>query len=112
VIIYNLAMNAVNYTETGEIRISGQFSNGHFTLLVSDTGKGMSMELVNLLNSEGSSIPDYSPGEIKKFQFGYRIIKDLLQVIHGKLRIDSRLNGGTQIAVEFMTGQGSNNNKE
>jgi signal transduction histidine kinase len=112
VIIYNLAMNAVNYTETGEIRISGQVSNDHFTLLVSDTGKGMSMELVNLLNSEGSSIPDYSPGEIKKFQFGYRIIKDLLQVIHGKLRIDSKLNQGTQIAVEFLAGQGPNYNKE
>ena len=104
VIIYNLAMNAVKYTETGEIRISGHHSDDYFTLMISDTGKGMSGELVDLLNSDETFLFD-SPGEIKKFQFGYRIIKDLLQLINGKMQIESRLNGGTIITVRVKVMQ-------
>jgi signal transduction histidine kinase len=111
VIVYNLVMNAVKHTDTGEIRISGLFTADYFSIIVSDTGKGMPTELVDTLNSETSSIPDYSAGEIKKFQFGYPIIKDLLQLVHGTLRVESALNKGTKITIELRVPEGSNDNK-
>jgi signal transduction histidine kinase len=103
VIIYNLAMNAMKNTNTGEIRITGLFPDNSFSLTVSDTGTGMSAELLDALNNQNSFIPDYSAREIKKFQFGYRIIKDLLRLAHGSMKAESILNEGTRITVEFAS---------
>ena len=110
IVIYNLVINAVKYTEMGEIRIAGQLSGDYFSLIVNDTGKGMPEELVELLNSEETFIPDYSAREIKKFQFGYRIIKDLLELIHARMIITSTLNKGTQVIIEFRATEGPNDN--
>jgi signal transduction histidine kinase len=93
----------VKYTDTGEIRIAVALTPQSFSLLVSDTGKGMAAELVALLNNEASFIPDYSASEIKKFKFGYRIIKDLLQVIQAKMEIQSIVNKGTVITINFLS---------
>jgi signal transduction histidine kinase len=102
VIVYNLTTNAMKNTETGEIRIGSQFSGRYFSLTVSDTGTGMSAELVTLLNNQASFVSDYSAGDIKKSQFGYRIIKDLLQLVHGSMKVESALKKGTQITIDFM----------
>jgi signal transduction histidine kinase len=102
VIIYNLVINSVKYTEAGEIRIKGQTIGSYYSLTVSDTGKGMPTELVDLLNNPESYIPDYTASEIKKFQFGYRIIKDLLQLVHGRMSVESTLAKGTSITIEFL----------
>lgn len=99
VIIYNLVMNAVKYTEKGEIRITGEISGNQFSLTLSDTGKGMSPQLVDQLNKQESIISDNQGGEIKKFRFGYPIIKDLLKLVRGTLSVESTVNEGTRVTI-------------
>lgn len=99
VIIYNLAMNAVKYTPAGEIRISCQCSVESLSLAVSDTGPGMSDELVVRLNSADEFVPLSPTGNSKRNQFGYVIIKDLLRLVNGSLHVQSIPGKGSRITV-------------
>ena len=101
VIVYNLAMNAMKHTDSGNIRIAGQAKDYGYLLTVSDTGKGMTAQLVTMLNTQDSLISEYSIGESKKFQFGFRIIKDLLRIIRGTMKVESEQGRGTQVSVWF-----------
>ncbi|MBP7554902.1 MAG: hypothetical protein KA821_01460, partial [Chitinophagaceae bacterium] len=101
VIVYNLAMNAMKHTDSGNIRITGQAKDSGYLLTVSDTGKGMTAQLVMLLNTQDSLISEYSIGESKKFQFGFRIIKDLLRIIQGTMKVESEQGRGTQVSIWF-----------
>ena len=102
VIVYNLAMNAMKYTSAGEIRIAGECTDHILSIAVTDTGAGMPPELVEKLNTAESFIAGYSIGETSKYQFGYVIIKDLLHLVDGHMKIESILNKGTTITLQFM----------
>lgn len=101
VIVYNLAMNAMKFTQNGEIRIVHQSSDDKLLLSVIDTGAGMSPELVERLNSTESDISGYSDKQEKKYQFGYVIIKDLLHLVNGSMNIESVLGKGTRVTIQF-----------
>ena len=83
VIVYNLAMNAMKYTSTGEIRVSAEIFNERIIIRVSDTGSGMPTALVEQLDLADSF---YSGGRGRKHRFGYVIIKDLLQLTGGEMK--------------------------
>jgi signal transduction histidine kinase len=101
VIIYNLAMNATKYTLAGEIRITCQHTDNSFSLSVIDTGVGMAPELISKLNSPEPFIAGYSLSETSKYQFGYVIVKDLLRLVHGNMRVESEADKGTQATIDF-----------
>ncbi|MGN6293010.1 MAG: ATP-binding protein [Chitinophagaceae bacterium] len=101
VIIYNLAMNAVKYTSAGQISINSQSTDHHLTLSISDTGMGMPPELIKKLNTAEFFVAGYSIGETSKYQFGYVIIKDLLRLADGNMKVESVLNEGTRVTIRF-----------
>jgi C4-dicarboxylate-specific signal transduction histidine kinase len=70
-------------------------------LTVMDTGAGMSPELVRKLNNTESFVAGYAIGETSKYQFGYVIIKDLLRLVDGSIKVDSVENKGTSVTIEF-----------
>lgn len=99
VIVYNLAMNAMKHTAAGEIRIGCHCTDGEVSLTVSDTGAGMPPELVERLNMPETMMAGYTGGEAKKYQFGYIIIKDLLRLIQGTIRVESMIDKGTSVTI-------------
>jgi signal transduction histidine kinase len=100
VIVYNLAMNAVKYTLAGEVRISGRRQQQYLFLSVTDTGPGMEPAMVEKLNATASPIPrEVAPAT--KSRFGYVIIKDLLQLVGGDLRIESTPLKGTRVTIRL-----------
>ena len=100
VIIYNLTMNAMKYTSAGEVRVSCGCTENALSLTVSDTGPGMLPELVAMLNRQEELVPMFATGDTNRYQFGYVIIKDLLQLIEGTLQVASVDGEGTQITVK------------
>jgi two-component system sensor histidine kinase ChiS len=110
VIVYNLVMNAVKYTEAGEIHITGETAGSDFELKVIDSGAGMQPSMVELLNGPEIYFSEYSGGDAKKFQFGYLIIKDLLQLVQGSLTVQSTLKKGTTVSIRFkmLEAEGAN----
>lgn len=101
VIIYNLSMNAMKYTAKGGISIKSQNTADGVELSVTDTGAGMPPELIKKLNSAETFVAGYSVGETSKYQFGYVIIKDLLRLVNGNMKVDSIENNGTTIILQF-----------
>ena len=101
IVIYNLAMNAMKYTDSGEIKITGEYDDHGLLLTIADTGSGMPADLVNRLNDEESFVTGYSAGENKKYQFGFVIIKDLLKMVKGKMQVKSELDKGTSIIIHL-----------
>jgi signal transduction histidine kinase len=97
----NLAMNAMKNTDKGEINITyGNMDRWH-SLIISDTGKGMSQTLVDKLNDQEQMPSDYSTADGKKYRFGHLIIKDLLQLVNGRLIVESKPDEGTCVTIKF-----------
>jgi signal transduction histidine kinase len=101
VIVYNLAINAVKYTDAGEIRIVSYQEGSSFSISIADTGPGMEAEVVQTLNNLEFFEFNYSGKEVKKYQFGYVIIKDLLRLSKGNMKVESILNKGTCVTIHF-----------
>lgn len=101
VIVYNLSMNAMKYTGKGSIHIKSENTADGVLLTVTDTGAGMPPELVGKLNNAESFVAGYSIGETSKYQFGYVIIKDLLRLVDGTMKVESVENRGTTVTLQF-----------
>lgn len=109
VIIYNLSMNAMKYTGEGSIHIKCRDTETGTILTVADTGAGMPSALVKKLNSMEVFVASHSLGETSKYQFGYVIIKDLLRLVDGSMKVDSVENKGTTVTLQFRRIADSNN---
>jgi signal transduction histidine kinase len=101
VIVYNLVMNAVKHTDSGEIRVAIERYRESVLLSVTDTGSGMAPDLIERLNSTDPFIGGYAGAATKKHQFGFVIIKDLLRLVGGQMTVYSGLNSGTTVVIEL-----------
>ncbi len=101
VIIYNLSMNAMKYTGKGGIIIKSGSTEEWIILTVIDTGAGMPPGLVRKLNSTDTFVAGYSISETSRYQFGYVIVKDLLRLVDGNLKVDSIENKGTTVTLQL-----------
>jgi signal transduction histidine kinase len=101
VIIYNLTMNAAKYTATGAIRITNHHSTHDFAISIADTGPGIPAETVEKLNDMNFFDFNYSATDSKKYQFGYVIIKDLLSLSNGNMKVESSSEKGTIVTITF-----------
>lgn len=100
VIVYNIAMNAVKYTREGQVRIEAGYTDGHLSLAITDTGVGMPAGMTERLNNTGDITPDDVPPATKS-QFGYVIVKDLLRLVGGGMKVESTLHKGTKVMLSF-----------
>ncbi|MDP8244264.1 MAG: HAMP domain-containing sensor histidine kinase [Candidatus Hinthialibacter antarcticus] len=93
-ILQNLISNAIQFTETGSIKVSVELkSNDEFTLSVQDTGLGISPEdQKNIFQefSRSAAASSHSRG----FGLGLAITKELAQALNGRLELDSQLGEG------------------
>lgn len=107
ILVYNLLLNAINFSNKGTITIDGQLSADGFRFSMADEGIGMSAEQVqNLLGNEvtiNTSSVDKKTGN----GLGYLIIKDLLQLTGCTLTINSHKNSGTTVFVFIPNAPGS-----
>jgi signal transduction histidine kinase len=101
VIVYNLVMNAVKHTDSGEIRVAIEKYGENVQLTVTDTGSGMAPGLVERLNSTDPYIGGYAGAATKKHQFGFVIVKDLLRLVGGAMTVKSGLDSGTTVFIEL-----------
>ena len=94
-IVLNVISNSIKYTDKGNIELSVSCIKSknicRLILKVTDTGKGMNQEEVNhLLNNE-----DDEKG------IGLKISKYLLDLMNGKMDIDSAVGKGTCITISI-----------
>lgn len=101
IIIYNLVVNAINFTKQGSITIECDTFDNLVQVRVKDTGMGMSRSQITNLKSDMMIISGTNVNKRSGNGLGYLIIKDLLKMLNGVFDIDSKLNEGTTVSITF-----------
>jgi len=101
IILYNLVVNAINFTRNGSVIISSNMVFENVQVQVKDTGLGMNKNQVNNLMSENVVISSANVNKRSGNGLGYLIIKDLLKMIDGAFHIESEPGTGTSVYIIF-----------
>ena len=104
VLMYNFLMNAIKSTESGLISITIEHGVNNYTIVIEDTGVGMSSSMVRYLitgksKDEVENLPKYKKGN----GVGYQIIRNIVKLMKAKLEIDSKENIGTKVSISFSS---------
>ena len=96
-VINNLIANAVKFTSSGHIAFNVNYSEGVLVMKVSDTGVGMSEELMKRIYMpfERAANADNAEG----YGLGLPIAKGIVTMLRGTIDVKSILGGGTTFTV-------------
>ncbi|GGG55169.1 tetratricopeptide repeat-containing sensor histidine kinase [Bizionia arctica] len=101
IIIQNLLTNAIKFSKPGDtITIANQISNGKSIISISDTGIGISKENQQKI-FKNSSFTTIGTQNEKGTGLGLTICKELVDLNHGRIWVESDLNVGTTFYVEL-----------
>ncbi|MGN6569291.1 MAG: sensor histidine kinase, partial [Flavipsychrobacter sp.] len=101
IVIYNLLVNAINFSENGSIAVDCKKSTTGVLITVTDEGVGMTAEQIhNVLNDE-YVISSENVDKKKGNGLGYLIIKDLLKIMGASIQIQSEKMSGTKVQVNI-----------
>jgi signal transduction histidine kinase len=100
-VLHNLTGNAVKFTESGQIDLRADYALGRLQINVSDTGIGMSE------NQLASAFEEFVQADVsitRRFGgtgLGMPIVKHLVSMMVGGIKIDSRPGHGTQVLLDL-----------
>lgn len=100
-IILNLINNANKFTDHGDIKISVQDFGDRFTIAVSDTGIGIAQDKLEHLFIPFKQIEAQSTSKIKGYGIGLSITKALVELMNGKIEVESQLGKGSVFTVQL-----------
>jgi signal transduction histidine kinase len=100
-ILVQLLTNSIKYAEKGPVEISAERSGNETVLTVKDNGAGMSQKMIMHLMNSDKGYEMLPVHEEKGHGFGFLIIKDMLEIMKGKMKIESLQNEGCRISIIF-----------
>ncbi len=97
--LYNLLNNAVKYTTLGgKVSLSVSIADEKATLVVSDTGVGISKDKMKHLYNRFLD-GDYRQMNTIGTGIGLSLVNDLVRLHHGKIKCDSEVGKGTTFTI-------------
>lgn len=108
-VMFNLLSNAIKYTpENGSIRfrLLEQLAGGkrmHVMLQVSDTGRGMTEAFQKVLFNPFVQENREDNAENRGTGLGLVIVKKIVDLFGGNIRVESKLGQGTTFRIDFQT---------
>jgi PAS domain S-box-containing protein len=111
-ILNNLLSNAFKYTDKGEIRLSfsalivsdENVPYVRLTIIVSDTGQGMTEEQVQSLFDAYTRFNMKANRFVEGTGLGMNIVQHLVSEMDGDISVDSTPNKGTEVTVHLIQG--------
>ena len=102
-IVANLLDNAIKYTEKGSINLivkkKIEKDNCKITIIISDTGVGMSKKVLNNIFEEFNREEKYKDTSTSGMGLGLSISKKLLDMMGGKIECESNIGEGTTFTI-------------
>lgn len=98
-IINNLLSNAIKFTDKGGITLMATYENRQLVVAVSDTGKGMAPADKDLIFQEFTRLPSAQGKE--GFGLGLSIVRMLVQLLEGRIEVDSVLGKGSTFTLRI-----------
>jgi two-component system sensor histidine kinase ChiS len=110
-ILYNLIGNAVKFTQSGSIRISGTVVDDYVEITVADTGIGIPEDKISMVFDSFEQINNFSPLGYSGTGLGLSITKKLVELHGGSIRVESEQGKGSKFIFSLpisSTKTGSN----
>jgi len=105
-ILWNLLSNAFKFTPAGKnIRVIIGSKPGFVTLAVQDEGIGIAPEKQSMLFERFSSNNELNSNNITGTGIGMNLTKELVDLHHGHIEVDSEVGKGTTITIMLHTGK-------
>ena len=106
-VIMNLADNAVKFTEEGEVNIEVSIKNrlsehkAEYSIVVEDTGIGISGETLNEVLNNKETHEEFFPGKSQDESYGLLIVKKLVELMRGYIKLDSEPGQGSRFKINL-----------
>ena len=105
-IVWNLLSNAFKFTPAGKaIRVILDSKPGFVTLAVEDEGIGIPMEKRSVLFERFNSNNEIGSNVIGGTGIGLNLVKELVDLHHGHIDVESEVGKGTTFTIMFHTGK-------
>ena len=95
----NLLSNAIKFTQSGVVTLSSDYTDGTFTLSVSDTGTGMTKEqqqrIFTPFERLGNAVTEDG------FGLGLAIVADTVKLLKGSITVESEPGKGSRFTVSL-----------
>ncbi len=105
-ILNNVINNAIKFTEAGRVSlvVTGEKSKEDeslydLTIIVSDTGRGMTEEVFNKILNGEQKINEIDASQGTGVGIGLHLVNQYLKIIGGTLAIESKVNVGTTVTI-------------
>jgi signal transduction histidine kinase len=100
-IIRNLLTNANKFTKEGKIIIFSDRDEQYTKLTLNDTGIGMTKQMVENLLQKNDMVTTPGTNNEKGSGIGFKLIKEFMENIGGKIEITSEVGKGTSVNLYF-----------
>ncbi|MFH1048772.1 MAG: ATP-binding protein, partial [Patescibacteria group bacterium] len=101
-VLINLIGNSVKYTQKGSVKVTAMVKNNFVEIKVADTGIGMSSEEQEHLFEKFYRAQNEKTGKIIGTGLGLWITKQIVELMKGKITLESMEGVGTQVAVRLQ----------
>ncbi len=113
-VLTNLTSNAVKFTETGEVRVKVSTvmmreRECKINFAVKDTGIGMTREQIDSLFQSFSQADSSTTRKYGGTGLGLSITKNLVELMGGKVSVESRLGEGARFSFSLVLGVSESN---
>lgn len=105
-VLYNLLSNAFKFTPKQEqIHLEGYVTKeeqlDYLTLIVKDTGPGIQKDHLEKLFDRFYQVPENSNSGITGTGIGLSLVKDLVEIMHGQINVQSEPGHGSSFSVKL-----------
>ena len=95
----NLLSNAIKYTQSGSVSLKTAYDKGTLSIIVEDTGSGISEEERQRVFGEFERLSNAATQD--GFGLGLSIVKRIVDMMHGTIRLESKKGKGSRFTVEM-----------
>ena len=99
-IVTNLIVNAIKYTDSGQVDLNSDYRDGYLYIYIKDTGVGISKSLLESLNRKEIQKDNVSYGD-DSYGLGLNIVMKLLDLFGGEIEVTSELGIGTSFGIKL-----------
>lgn len=102
IVLHNLLDNAIKYTDEGQISIYSEYYGDYVSVHINDTGMGMDRDELKAYADFFAGVQQISQShEFAVRGVGLQIVKEMMDMLKGKVELESVEGMGTQITLTF-----------